>query len=111
MTQDGQVRKLRALFGKMNDGVIFRCPLGAEMSTTREEVLKSAMELSEADRLQIATELIDSVAEEWPGWSIDDPDLVAELERRARDGSRGVSWATVQAQLRAEPAPSRAREV
>ncbi len=75
------------------------------MSTTREEVLKSAMELSEADRFQIATELIDSVAEEWPGWSVDDPDLIAELERRARDGLRCVSWDAVLGQLRADLAP------
>lgn len=72
------------------------------MPATREEVLKSAMELPEADRLQIATELIDSVAEDWPGWALDDPNFVAELERRVNDGSRNVPWDTVQAQLRAD---------
>ena len=75
------------------------------MAATREEILKSAMELPEADRLKIATELIDSVAEEWPGWSLDDPEFVAELERRVNDGSRGVPWETIEAQLRADLAP------
>jgi len=75
------------------------------MAATREDVLKSAMELPEADRLKIAAELIDSVTEEWPGWSLDDPEFVAELEHRANDGSRSVPWEAVQAQLRADLAP------
>ena len=75
------------------------------MASTREDVLKSALELPEADRLRIATELIDSVAGDWPGWSVDDPDFAAELERRANDGSRAIPWDAVQAQLRSDLAP------
>jgi len=72
------------------------------MPATREDVLKSAMELSETDRLVLATELMDSVSDDLPGWSIDDPALAAELERRANDGSKGIPWEVVQAQLRAD---------
>ncbi len=72
------------------------------MSATREEVLKSAMELSEKDRLLLATELMETVSDDLPGLSIDDPELQVELERRANDGSNGISWETVQAQLRAD---------
>jgi hypothetical protein len=72
------------------------------MPATREDVLKSAMELSEADRLFLATELMETVSDDLPGWSIDDPAFRAELERRAGDGSTGIPWNEVQAQLRAD---------
>lgn len=75
------------------------------MSATREEVLKSAMELSEADRLLLATDLMETVSGDPPGWSLDDPDLPAELEARLSDGSPGISWESVQAQLRADLNP------
>lgn len=75
------------------------------MPATREDVLRSAMELSESDRLLLATELMDTVSDEFPGWAIDDPNLPAELERRASDGSDGIPWATVESQLRAELEP------
>ncbi len=72
------------------------------MSATREDVLKSAMELSETDRLLLATELMETVSDDLPGWSIDDPEFQVELERRSSDGSQGISWQDVQAQLRAD---------
>jgi len=72
------------------------------MSTTREQVLKSAMELSESDRLLLATELMDTLSEDLPGSSIIDPGLIAEIESRANDGSQGISWESVKAQLRAD---------
>lgn len=75
------------------------------MSATREEVLKSAMALSEADRLLLATELMDTVPDDLPGWSIDDPEFQNELDRRANDGSQGIPWEAVQAQLRADLNP------
>ena len=71
----------------------------------REQLLKSAMELSEADRLLLATELMETVSEDSPGWSIHDPEFHAEIERRAADGSPGIPWETVQAQLRADLNP------
>ena len=75
------------------------------MSATREDVLKSAMELSETDRLLLATELIETVSDNLPGWSLDDPDFAAELDRRADDGSTGIPWETVRTQLQADLGP------
>jgi putative addiction module component (TIGR02574 family) len=72
------------------------------MAATREEVLKSAMELSETDRLLLATELMETVSDDVPGWSIDDPAFASELERRAADDSKAIPWDEVQAQLRAD---------
>jgi hypothetical protein len=74
----------------------------AAMSKTRENILKSAMQLSESDRLLLATELMETVSDDLPGWALDDPGLIAELESRANDGSEGVLWESVQAQLRAD---------
>lgn len=72
------------------------------MPTTRDELLKSALELPEADRLQLATELMQSLGHESLGWFLDDPEFLRELEARAQDGSPGVPWERVQAELRAD---------
>jgi hypothetical protein len=72
------------------------------MSVTREDVLRSAMELSDTDRVLLATELMETVADDLPGCSIDDPKFTEELNRRISDGSPGSPWETVQAQLRAD---------
>lgn len=72
------------------------------MSTTREDLLKSAMQLSETDRLLLATELMETLAGDSPGWSLDDPGLDAELEARENDGSPGIPWDVLKSQLRAE---------
>jgi len=45
---------------------------------------------------------MDSVADELPGWSIDDPGFLDELERRSADGSPGIPWEQVKAELRAD---------
>ena len=75
------------------------------MSATREHVLKSAMELSETDRLLLATELMETISVDLPGWSLDDADFAAELDRRADDGSAGIPWETVRTQLQADLGP------
>jgi hypothetical protein len=69
------------------------------MSTSRDAVLKAALELEEGERILLATELMDSVADGLPGWSIDDPAFLDELERRCSDGSAGVPWKQVKAEL------------
>lgn len=70
------------------------------MSMTREDVLRAAMELSEADRLWLATELMEGVLGEFPRWALDAPQLLLELESRSHDGSAGIPWESAKAQLR-----------
>ncbi len=72
------------------------------MSATVNELLKSAMELTETDRLFLATRLLETVSEDLPGWSIDAADLPLELQSRASDGTPGISWEKVQSQLDAD---------
>ena len=69
------------------------------MSTTREDVLKSALALSESDRLLLAAELVATVSEDCPGWSLDEEGLLVELDSRSSDGSAGIPWELVKAQL------------
>ena len=69
------------------------------MLTARAEILKNALTLPEQDRIQLATELIESVAGPPPGLSVDDPGFIAEMERRLADGSQPIAWGEVRRQL------------
>jgi hypothetical protein len=55
------------------------------MSTKRDEILNAALKLSESDRLLIATRLMESIPDDPPGLSEDDPAFLEELDRRAKD--------------------------
>lgn len=81
------------------------CEQGAIMPATRDEVLKTALDLSVADRLLLATELMDTLPDDLPGWSMEDPDFLDELDRRVADGSPGIPWPQVQAELEARLKP------
>ena len=72
------------------------------MPATRQELFDSAMKLSEQERLLLATELLNTVADDLPIGTLDDPEFQAELELRANDGSPGIPWTLVEAQLRAD---------
>ena len=62
------------------------------MSISHEEILKSALSLPEADRIILATELLDSFEISMPCLSVDAPAFLQELERRANDKSPGIPW-------------------
>lgn len=62
------------------------------MSTTRNEVLAAAMRLPEDERLEIIDRLMETLADELPGLSDNDPELPDELLRRSRDRDGGVAW-------------------
>jgi len=61
------------------------------MSVAHDEILKSALLLPEADRILLATEILDSVAEPMPGMSIDDPNFAEELNRRRASMDDSIS--------------------
>lgn len=69
------------------------------MLATHAEILKNALTLPEQLRIQLATELIESVAGAPPGLSVDDPGFAAEMERRLTDGSQPIVWDEVRRQL------------
>ena len=76
--------------GRMQDVVSLIFP-EARMSVSHDEILKSALTLPEADRILLATELLDSVNEPMPGMSIDDPKLLDELKHRRDSMNSSIS--------------------
>lgn len=69
------------------------------MSISREEVLKSALSLPEADRILLATKLLDSFDDSKASFSVDDPSFLQELERRANDLPPGIPWEEVKRRI------------
>ena len=55
------------------------------MASTPDEIIDAALKLPESDRLMIATRLLDTLRDDQPGLSEDDPGFLDELERRAND--------------------------
>jgi hypothetical protein len=70
------------------------------MSTTAEEVLKKALQLSESERARVAAELLASLE---PDIETRDGDAwIAEVERRAQAaiaGAPGLSWDETRARI------------
>jgi hypothetical protein len=63
------------------------------MQLTPEALFEAAMNLPEEQRLDLAARLLDTVP---PGLlSEDDPDFIAELDRRFNDGSPGIPWSEI----------------
>jgi putative addiction module component (TIGR02574 family) len=60
-----------------------------EMTVT-EKLLQDALELPEPERLLLANRILDSLPDEGGEWFLDDPELIAELDRRAADGSEPI---------------------
>lgn len=63
------------------------------MSTTADEVLREALQLSEEERARVAAELLASLEPDIE--TRDEEAWIAEVERRARaavDGLPGLSW-------------------
>jgi hypothetical protein len=66
---------------------------GTEMQFTPDSILQAALSLPESDRLDLAIQLLDTVP---PGaLSADDPNLIAELDRRFNDGSPTIPWSEI----------------
>ena len=69
------------------------------VSISHEEVLKSALSLPEADRILLATKLLDSFDDSKASFSVDDPSFLQELERRANDPPPGIPWEEVKSRI------------
>jgi putative addiction module component (TIGR02574 family) len=62
-------------------------------------ILEAALRLSEKERLELAEELYDSLPDSVGLLSLDDPNLLSELDRRANDGSAGIPWEQLRDEL------------
>jgi putative addiction module component (TIGR02574 family) len=63
------------------------------MQLTPEMIFEAALSLPESERLDLATRLLDSVPPEI--MSAEDPEFIAELERRFNDDSPGIPWSEI----------------
>lgn len=55
------------------------------MASSPHEIIDAALKLPEAERLLIATRLLETLPADYPDLPEDDPEFLAELERRASD--------------------------
>jgi hypothetical protein len=62
------------------------------MQQTPDAIFAAAMNLPEGDRLDLVHRLLDSMPPSPNGLCIDDPDFLAELERRAADDTGLIPW-------------------
>lgn len=67
------------------------------MATDSETIFTAAMQLPEQERLSLAFRLMDTLPEE-AGLSLDDPNLVLELDRRFADTACAISWSDLHAE-------------
>lgn len=72
------------------------------MQATPQELYDWAMNLSDSERLQLATMLLNSVTDDLALGSLDDSEFADELDRREDDGAAAIPWAQAQAKLRAD---------
>ena len=68
------------------------------MQTNLRAVLDAAMQLPEAERLALVSHLMQTLPPEDNGVSIDDPELIADLDRRFADGDEGIPWSQLKAE-------------
>jgi hypothetical protein len=55
------------------------------VASSANDIIDAALKLPESDRLLIATRLLETLPDDQPGLSEDDPGFMDELERRASD--------------------------
>jgi putative addiction module component (TIGR02574 family) len=63
------------------------------MQLTPDMIFEAALHLPESERLDLAARLMDTVPPDV--MSIDDPEFLAELDRRFDDGSRTIPWSEI----------------
>lgn len=62
------------------------------METNVRMVLEAALQLPVNDRLEIASQLLDTVTPGDEGLQLNDPSLIEELDRRFADCEESIPW-------------------
>ena len=68
------------------------------MPTDPQAILDAALQLPESERLAIVSRLLDSLPPEDVTISLDDAQLVEELDRRFADADGAVPWSDLKAE-------------
>jgi hypothetical protein len=62
------------------------------MQSTYEVIYEAALKLPESDRLTLVSQLLETMPDQVSCVSLDDADLVEELDRRFADRTGSVPW-------------------
>ena len=62
------------------------------MQLTPDSIFEAALGLPEGERLDLAHRLLDTLPPEPDLLSLDDPNLIEDLDRRAADDSGSIPW-------------------
>lgn len=65
-----------------------------------EQLYQAVLMLSNADRIALVTRLLEELPAEDVSSLFDDPDFVAELERRANEDIECIPWSVIQKKLK-----------
>ncbi len=68
------------------------------MHLPSETVFEAALELSESERLALVSRLLETIPVEDSAISLDDDNLVEELDRRFADREGSVEWSALRAE-------------
>jgi putative addiction module component (TIGR02574 family) len=69
------------------------------MQSASDDLLTAALQLPEDERLILASRILESVPDEPAGLSIDDPELLQELNRRSADLEGAIPWETLKDEI------------
>ena len=65
------------------------------MQETPDAIFEAAVRLPENERLELVTRLMDTLPAELDLLSMDDPNLIEELDRRSADDAPGIPWSEI----------------
>jgi len=68
------------------------------MHIDSEHVFQAALQLRESERLAMISRLLETLPADDEGLSLDDEDLVAELDRRFADPEGAIPWTDLRAE-------------
>jgi putative addiction module component (TIGR02574 family) len=69
------------------------------MQAEYEIAFDAALKLPESERLVLVSRLMETMPAENSGLSLDDDSLIEELDRRFADGTEGISWSELKAEV------------
>ena len=62
------------------------------MSTTADEIVTAAIQLTESERLTIVSRLLETMGDDEHLPGVDDADFIEEMRRRRNDSSEAMPW-------------------
>jgi len=69
------------------------------MIRDRKQLFDAALQLTEADRLILANQLLETLPDDLPGLNSDDPQFMDELLRRSGDMEGSAAWEELRDEL------------